>query len=79
MLFSLISSRSNGTLCIVGSSSTLGKCFSWKSGFWLSKILFFWYFLNFHRLVRVRSASMTNKKPLGGVRCHYFHNPRHVR
>ena len=43
------------------------------------KILFLWYFLDFQRLVRVRSASMTNTKPPGGVVCHYCHNPGHVR
>ena len=45
--------------------------FSWK-------ILFFWYFSDFQRLVQVRFASMTNMKPLGGVVCHYCHNPEHV-
>ena len=39
----------------------------------------FWYFPNFQKLVRVRSASMTNKTPLGSVVCCYCHNPRHVR
>ena len=44
-----------------------------------SKILFFWYLSDFQRLVRVRSASMNNTKPSGGVVCHYCHNPGHVR
>ena len=42
------------------------------------KILFFWYFLDFQRLVQVRYASMTNTKPSGGVVCHYCHNSGHV-
>ena len=41
-------------------------------------ILFFWYFSDFQRLVRVRSVSMTNTKPLRGVVCHYCHNLGHV-
>ena len=53
--------------------------FSWKGGSFPSKILLFWYFSDFQRLVCVRSASMTNKKPSGGVVCHYCHNPGHVR
>ena len=32
----------------------------------------FRYFSDFHRLVRVRSASMTNTKPTRGVVCHYW-------
>ena len=52
--------------------------FSWKGGSFHCKILFFWYFSDFQRLVRVRSTSMTNTKPLRGVVCHYCHNPRHV-
>ena len=67
MPFSLISSRFRGVLWIVGPSSI--TC----------KILFFWYFLDFKRFVRVRSASMTNMKPSRGVVCHYCHNLRHVR
>ena len=43
------------------------------------KILFFGYFSDFQRLVRVRSVSMINIKPSGGVMCHYCHNPGHVR
>ena len=27
----------------------------------------------------MKSTSMNDKKPLGGVVCHYCHNPRHVR
>ena len=54
-------------------------CFSWRGGSFPCKILFFWYFLDFQRFVRVRYAFMTNKKPLGGVVCHYCHNPGHVR
>ena len=42
------------------------------------KILFFWYFLDFQRLVRVRSTAMTNMKPSRGVMCYYCHNLRHV-
>ena len=42
------------------------------------KIQFSWYFSNFQRRVRVRSASMTNTKPSRGVVCHYCHNPGHV-
>ena len=38
----------------------------------------FWYFLNYQKLVRVRSASMTNKTPSGRVVCRYCHNPGHV-
>ena len=38
----------------------------------------FWNFPNFQRLVRVKSASMTNKTPSGGLVCRYCHNPRHV-
>ena len=53
--------------------------FSWKGGSFHYKILFFWYFLDFHRLVQVRYASMTNTKPSRGVVCHYCHNPGHVR
>ena len=45
----------------------LVQCFLWKGGPFPCKILFFWYFSDFQRLVRVRSASMTNKKPSGGV------------
>ena len=52
--------------------------FSWKGGSFHCKILFFWYFLDFQRLVRVRFASMTNTKPSRGVVCHYCHNPGHV-
>ena len=48
-------------------------CFSWK-GVLLARS----YFSDFQRLVRVRSASMTNTKPSGGAVCHYCHNPRHV-
>ena len=47
--------------------------------YFLCKILFLWYFSDFQRLVRVRSVSMTNTKPSGGVVCHYCHNPGHVR
>ena len=52
--------------------------FSWKSGCFHCKILFFWYFLDFQELVRVRYASMTNTKPSRGVVCHYCHNQGHV-
>ena len=52
--------------------------FSWKGGSFHCKILFFWYFSDFQRLVRVRSVSMTNTKPLRGVVCHYCHNLGHV-
>ena len=52
--------------------------FFMKSGHFPCKIQFFWYFSNFQRLVSVRSASMTNKKPSGGVVCYYCHNPDHV-
>ena len=53
--------------------------FLWKGGSFHCKILFFRYFSDFQRLVRVRSTSMTNTKPLRGVVCHYCHNPGHVR
>ena len=53
--------------------------FLWKGGSFQCKILFFWYFSDFQRLVRVRSTSITNTKPSGGVLCHYCHNPGHVR
>ena len=39
----------------------------------------FWYFSNFQRLFRVRSASMTNKLSSRGVVSCYCHIPRHVR
>ena len=39
----------------------------------------FWYFLNFQRLFRVKSASMTNKTPSREVVCCYCHNPIYVR
>ena len=53
--------------------------FSRKGGSFHYKILFFWYFSDFQRLVRVRFASMTNTKPSRGVVCHYYcHNPGHV-
>ena len=39
----------------------------------------FLVFFGFQRPVSVRSASMTNKKPSGGVVCYYCHNPGHVR
>ena len=79
MLFSLFSSKSRGVLWIVEPSSIPVQCCSWKGGRFSCKILFFWYFSDFKRLVRVRYASMTNMKPLGGVVCHYCHNPGHVR
>ena len=74
-LFSLISSRSRVVLWIVEPRSIPVLCFLWKC------VLFFArsYFSNFQRFVRVRSASMTNTKSLGGIVCHYFHNPGHVR
>ena len=52
--------------------------FSWKGGHFPCKILFFRYFSNFQRLVRVRFASMTNKKPLGKVVCYCCHNLGYV-
>ena len=55
-----------------------GWCFLWKSCRLPCKILFLWYFSNFQKLVRVKSASMTNKTPSGGVVCRYCHNPGHV-
>ena len=79
VLFSLFSSRSEGVLWIVEPSSMPVQCFSWKCGHFSCKILFFWSFLNFQRLVRVRYASMTNTKPSRGVACHYCHNLGHVR
>ena len=63
---------------VFGPQSIQVWCFLWKSGHFPCKILFLWYFLNFQRLVRVRFASMTNKKPSRGVVCRYFHNPGHV-
>ena len=42
------------------------------------KIQIFWCFSDFQRPVSVRFASMTNKKPSGGVVCNYCHNPSHV-
>ena len=50
---------------------------SWEGGSFHCKILFFWYFLDFQRLVRVRYASLTNMKP-SRVVCHCCHNPGHV-
>ena len=64
---------------VFGPHSIRGGVFLCKSCRFPCKILFFWYFLNFQRLVRVRSASMTNKTPLRGVVCRYCHNSRHVR
>ena len=46
--------------------------------FFACKILFFWNFSDFQRFVQVRSASMSNKKPLGAVVCHYCQNLGHV-
>ena len=77
-LSSLISLRSKGVLWIVESSSIIVQCFSWKGGPFRCNILFFWYFSDFQRLFQVRSTSMTNPKPLGGVVCHYFYNLEHV-
>ena len=37
------------------------------------------FLADFQRLVRVRSASMTNTKPLGRVMCQYCYNRGHVR
>ena len=70
---------SKGVLWIVGPSSLLVLCFSWKGGTFPCKIQFFWYFSDFQRPVLVRSASMTNKKLSGGVVCYYCHNLVHVR
>ena len=53
--------------------------FSWKGGSFHCKILFFWYFSNFQRLIRLRSDSLTNTKPSRGVVCHYCYNLGHVR
>ena len=53
--------------------------FSWSCGPFPCKIQFFWYFSDFQRPVSVRYASMTNKKPSGGVVCYYCHNLGHVR
>ena len=53
-------------------------CFSWKGGPFAYKILFFWYFSDFHRLVQVKSTSTTNKKPSEGVGCPNCCNPGHV-
>ena len=55
-------------------SSTI---FLWKGGSFHCKILFFEYFSDFQRHVRVRSAFMTNTKPSRGVMCHYSHNMGH--
>ena len=64
---------------VFGPHSIRGWCFFlWISCRLPCKILFFWYFSNFQRLVRVRSASMTNKTPSGGVMCRYYHNSRSV-
>ena len=55
-------------------------CFSWKGGpFFLQDPFFFLYFSDFQRLIRVRSASMTNKKPSGRVGRHDCHKLGHVR
>ena len=74
MHFSLLSSRFGGVLWVVGPSSILVQCFRGKVVFFIARS----YFSNFQRLVRVRSASMTNTKPSRGVVCHYCHNPGHV-
>ena len=66
-------------LWIVGPSSIQVHYFSWKGGPFPCKIHFFWYFSDFQRPVLVRTASMTNKKPSGGVVCYYCHNLSHVR
>ena len=64
---------SRGVLWIVGQSSIQVQCFSWKGGPFTYKIQFFWYFLDFQQPVLVISASMTNKKPSGGVVCYYLY------
>ena len=76
---SLISLRFRGVLWLVGPSSIPVQCFSWKGGPFPCKIKILWYFLDFQRRILVRSASLTNKKPSGGVLCYYCHNPGHVR
>ena len=63
---------------VFGPHSIRGWCFFVEK---LSSSLqdpIFWYFSNFQRLVRVRSASMTNKTPSGGVVCRYCHNSGQV-
>ena len=54
-------------------------CFRGKVVLFIARSYFYGIFSDFQRLVRVRSASMTNTKPSRGVVCHYCHNPRHVR
>ena len=53
--------------------------FFMESGPFPYKIQFFLYFSDFQGPILVRSACMTNKKPLGGVVCYYCHNLVHVR
>ena len=79
MPFCLISSRFRSVLWIVRPSSIPVQCLHGKVVLFIARSFLFWYFSDFQRLVQVKSASMTNTKPLGGVVCHYCHNPGHVR
>ena len=79
MPFCLISSRFRDVLWIVGPSSIPVSCFPGKVVLFITRSYFSGIFSDFQRLVRVRSGSMTNIKPTGGVMCHYCHNPGHVR